>query len=222
MGLDYSGKPGFKKNRDLTAAKRSFYARDSIPHKTAPDAAPEADQLFDDLTKIYLKGEALRRGLSEMDPAGFVPIDNESAVIAAVQRVAPSQANFKIITYGLFMEACNGLSAHTMAIDEAFISGNARIVDESQLARVITRTVKGQSDIKNDNLSAFLDSLIPLAGVILAGYMNDVATTTAGKFGVDSGGESGEVPSAAFKGSLLGLSYLIEMGMTLAMFFVYL
>jgi len=218
MGLDYSGKPNFKKDRDLLAARKSFYAKDSIPLKTAPDAVPEADQLFDGLTKVYLKGEALRKGLSEMAPAAYIPVDAESAVIAAIQRVAPDQGNFKIITYGLFAEACDGIAKRAGAINEEFMSTNAKIVDESQLARVLTRTVRGQSDTENDQLSAFLDSLIPLAGVILAGYMNDAATTAGGKVGTDSMGGAGEVPSAAAPGSMLGLSYLIELGMTLAMF----
>jgi hypothetical protein len=216
MSLDYSGKPKFKKDRNLDSVGANI--RDGIEERIAPVPQPKADQLFDNLTRAYLKGEALRRGIAEMEPAAFIPVEESAPVIAAIQRIAPNQGNFRIITFGLYMEACDALAEHSRNVDEEFLTNTLKVVDESEMARTFTKTIKGQYNTENDAMASFFDLLLPIAGIWLAGLFTDFSTVLGAKTGTDSMGGSGEVPTAAAPGALVGIVYLIEIGITVAMF----
>jgi hypothetical protein len=217
MGLDYDGKPKFVRERDLFIRNAMRNSTDNVDSTFPSDKQPAEDQLFDDLAKTFLKGEALKEGLAGLAPAGFIPVEDEAKVRAAIVRVAPDIKGGKIITFGLFKEACEYLAGAMMNVNEDFITG-FKHVDPEVGARKFTQQFKGQQSYSDDWLSAFLDGLLAVGGLWLASYMLDMQEAQKPTTGVDSQGASGEVQSKAMMGMPAGMCFLIELGMTLAAF----
>ena len=215
MGIDYDGKPEFKRERDLFLKDVSRNASDFIDPSVSTKKQPSEDTIFDDLARTYLKGEALKDGLAELNPLGYIPVEEESKTRAAVTRRAPDIPSGNIITFGLFKEACEYLAGSMANVNEEFLM-TFRPVDPEVGSRSFSQVTKSQSNYNDDWLSAFLDGLLGLAGVFLASYLADFAELNKASAGVDSQGASGEVPSKAAMGAPAGIAILIEMGLTFA------
>lgn len=218
MGLDYQGKPDFKRERDLFLEQVSRNASDFIDPSVSDQKQPEEDQLFDDMARTYLKGEALKNALAELDPAGFIPVEDESRVRAAVARRAPDIPDGSIITFGLFKEACEYLAGSMANADEEFLI-TFNPVDPEVGSRKWSQTTKNQATYEDDWISAFTDGLLALGGVAIASYIADFAELNKPTVGVDSHGDTGEVQSKASGGLMAGIALLIELGVTAAAYY---
>jgi hypothetical protein len=215
MGMDYDGKPDFNRERDLFLRQISENANDFIDPTVSAEKQPDEDIVFDDLAKTYLKGEALKDGLADLNPLGYIPVEEESKVRAAVTRRAPDIPTGNIITFGLFKEACEYLAGSMTNANEEFLM-TFRPVDVEVGSRSFSQVTKSQVDYNDDFISAFLDGLLGLAGVFLASYLADYAEIGKASKGVDSGGDTGEVDSKAAQGAPAGMAFMIELGITFA------
>ena len=206
MGLDYDGKPSIERARDLFLSRIDRNRVDGTRPSPAPDAVPPEDTLFDDIVKVYLKGEALKAGLGEMNPAGFIPIEDGSPVIASVERLAPGD-NGHVIMFGVYKEACEYLASRAGSMDEEFVA-NFTYVDPHKEHIEFTTKHKESSNSGSDWITAFLEMLQPIAGGILAGFVADIFISMQPRVTAPSN----EPKQWGAQGVAIGIALLIEMG----------
>ena len=154
MGLDYSGIPEFSRDRDLFISSLSDNLLSSAIEEDSRDSIE--DRIFDDVARTYLKGEALKEALGNMDQAGFIPVESMSKVISSIQRVNPDADSYDVITFGLFKEACEFLHSRSTSMNEEFL-GAYNIIDPDLQAQTITSVHKSTTkDSGDDWISDFL------------------------------------------------------------------
>jgi hypothetical protein len=208
VGLEYKGNPELRRDRDFVLSNLDRdRISEFISREPTPTEAEETDKLFDDIAKLFLKGEALKNAIGDMDPAGFIPVEDGSEVIAAINRLQPSETTTKVITFGLFKDAVEYLSSRSSAIDEEFVR-KYNFIDPNLEHSSVTTKHKGISSSGKDWITSFLELLAPFAGLQLAGYIHDVfiMNTPKATFPDD------EVRQWGTTGFLVGLALLIELG----------
>jgi hypothetical protein len=109
MAIEYNGRKEFKRPRKLSETSVNSYVNDlQSTEDTEVDERQKAiDTIFSKLTKTYLKGNVLKKALSEMSPAQFIPIESDAELTSASAiRLAKENSNQgKIITYSLFQKS---------------------------------------------------------------------------------------------------------------------
>jgi len=206
MGLDYTGKSSFKRERDLILSKLNSNKVDSVLSTTS-DEDPEEDAIFDNIARVFLKGEALKEGIGDMNPAAFVPVEDNAAVLASIARLDSTLASRQAITFGLYKEACEFIAERSGVIDEKFLA-TWNIVDPQNEHTQFTKKYKGVTSDGNDWITDFLEMLLPFAGLTIAGFLTDIFVTAQPRptYGLN------EVKQFSSHGFLVGIALLIELG----------
>lgn len=213
MSLEYSGIPKFNRQRDLFSTSVGRNQLDSFISKPVSPQSAE-DQIFDSITKTFLKGEALKNAISEMNPAGFIPVEPESSVIVSIQRLY-QDSNSNVITFGMFKTACDFLAEQSSNIDENWILKYNVIDPNLDHAATVTKH-KSISNDGSDWLTCFLEQLSPFAGMLIAGKLVHLSTWIFPETGFDSQGNTGEMRTWAAEGAPVAIALLAELGWTLA------
>lgn len=207
MGLDYSGIPSFSRERDLFLKS---ITRDALePFVEEDTEAPIEDRLFDDVARTFLKGEALKEALGDMDKAGFIPVEPLSKVIASLQRLDPKSEDYTVITFGMFKEACEYLHDSSTNLNEEFL-GTFNVIDPNLQDSTITTTHKSSTNDGGDWISAFLIGGSAIAGLMIAGYLNDLYISAVGK----ATAPDNEFKQWGAQGLFVAVALLIELGVT--------
>jgi hypothetical protein len=210
MGLDYNGIPEFSRKRDLFISSLEDNLLSSVIEEDSRDSIE--DRIFDDIARTYLKGEALKEALGDMDKAGFIPVEASSKVISSIQRVNPDADNYNVITFGLFKEACEFLHSRSTSLNEEFL-GTYNIIDPDLQGQTITSVHKNTvKDSGDDWISDFLIAGSAVAGIMLTGYLSDLFTTNAPK----ATAPDNEVKQWGAQGATIAVALLIELGITYA------
>lgn len=215
MSLDYSGIPEFNRDRNIFTASVGKNQFNDFISKEIPSTTPE-DELFDETVKTFLKGEALKEAIALMDPAGFIPVEEESLVIRSIQRLFPDEPPGRI-TFGMFKEACDYIAASSMNVDENWILTYNVIDPKLENIKTVSKH-KNISSSGKDWISAFLEQLSPFAGLLIAGALNDLYFAIAPQIDVDSQGGTGGFKSWAAQGAPVAIAILVEIGFTIAEF----
>lgn len=210
MGLDYKGVPEFSRQRDLLLKKINADEIDA-PVRRRPDD-PVEDKIFDDIARVYLKGEALLGALGDMNPAHFIPVEPESTVVTSLQRVDPEAESFLVITFGQFKEACEFVANRGQSIDEDFLM-SFNIVDPDLEDKVFKRHYQSINSSGDDWISQFLVGGAALAGLMLAGFMTDIFGTLLPRSTVESTSSGNEPKQWFLQGGPVGVALLIELGL---------
>jgi len=110
MGIDYNGRKEFSRPRKLTDVGDLSHYSDILETEafgTEEQRTEIIDNLFSDLARTYLKGRKLKEGLSKMDPAQFIPIEEacDSTRSAAIRLNREESQNGTVITYSLYQKA---------------------------------------------------------------------------------------------------------------------
>jgi hypothetical protein len=210
MGLDYDGKPRQPFKRKLKdPSSRVLSTNPDI--LTEEEDVLEDDVVFDEIAKVFIKGQKLKEGLGNMNPLAFIPVEEDASVRSAIQRIDET-ADTSVITFGMFKEAVEFIVSKGEDINEQFLL-NLNVVDEGKINKRVKKKRKGQSDHENDLVSQFLEGLSPFAGLVIMGLLNDVASINSPKQGIPDGDNAGQqVPSWHSQGLGVGISLLIELG----------
>lgn len=113
--LDFNGINQEAKPRELSEITGTDIPDQSLD-KIAPDESDALEELtasiFTNLGKTYLKGQALKKWLSLMDPAQFIPVNEDAEKVAAACRriSAESTKDGTIIPYAIFTTCVDILS----------------------------------------------------------------------------------------------------------------
>lgn len=127
MNIDYNGRPQFSRPRKLTDLGTIEHFKDNLDYEAFGNE-DERDQLIDkiftDLAKTYLKGNKLKEGLSKMDPAQYIPIEEacDSTRAAAIRLNKEESKEGSIITYSLYQKAVDIILAKKWEIRGTAIS----------------------------------------------------------------------------------------------------
>jgi len=110
MSIEYSGKQNFSRARKLSEIEGFEHYKDKVQFdafSTIDERDQFTDELFTKLAKTYLKGEVVKEGLSRMDPAQFIPIEEGADPVraAAIRIARETSENGTIITYTMFQKA---------------------------------------------------------------------------------------------------------------------
>ena len=109
MGIEYNGRKEFQRPRKLTEIETLDQFRDNLnsDNFVQDERAEFADELYKGLSKTYLAGESLKRGLSQMSPAQFIPIEEfaDSVRGAAIRVAKEASKDGDRITYSMFQKA---------------------------------------------------------------------------------------------------------------------
>lgn len=110
MSIEYKGRPEFSRPRKLTDLGSLDHFKDSLENQAFGNEEQREqliDQIFTDLAKTYLKGKKLKEGLSKMDPAQYIPIEEacDSTRAAAIRLNKEESKEGSIITYNLYQKA---------------------------------------------------------------------------------------------------------------------
>jgi hypothetical protein len=213
MGLDYQGRPQFARDRelDLSSVDRN---RLSTFLDTVVETQSKEDTAFDSITKTYLKGEALRSAIAEMNPAGFIPVEPESSVRIAIQRLYPTNSNYDVITFGMFKTACDFLASQSANINEDSIL-KFNVVDPKIENSTVTNVYKSVNNNGADWISCFLEHLSPWAGMMIAGKMADLSFVISPQLDVNSEGGTGAFKSWGLQGMPIAIALMLELGLTI-------
>lgn len=215
MGLDYSGIPKQPFERELRDPLKRLIDDPEFLDQEEP--VPPEEEIFNDIARVYIKGNKLKESLGAMNPAGFIPVEDGSDVRFVIQRVDP-QIDNTIITFGLFKEACEFIAGKNQEIDEDFLL-TVNIVDENSIDREIKKRHKGHTSSHDDWIGEFLTGLSPFAGLMIAGFLADMAHTNSTKAPVPDGENTGSQPSLYHaQGQSVGVALLIELGIGVAAF----
>ena len=127
MGIEYEGRRPYEKPRKLTELGPEGYYSDAAPEPTDVDPEKDAiDQLFSRLTKTYLKGKSLKKGLSKMNPAQFIIIEEDATETAASARRLSSEQSKDgtIIPYSLFQQAVDTAIRKKRTVKGTILNGS--------------------------------------------------------------------------------------------------
>lgn len=216
MALDYQGTPARDFKRNLKDPLNPL----SLDDNTVLEQIAQVpdDLVFDELAKVYMKGNHLLNGLAAMDPAGFIPVKEGDSVKVAIQRLNPSGAT-DAITFGMFKTASEFIANRASALDEEFLLA-FDVIDPAAIGSTVTKKHKDQNDSKKDWITDFLVGLSPIAGMIISGYVADAAMTSSLKVPVPDGPVAGTQPTTYHAQGLgVGLALLIEIGAKSLIFF---
>lgn len=109
MGIEYDGRKPFSKPRKLVELGSLEQFQDKLNTEVFGDDEREGvvDDIYTGLAKTYLKGKVLKEGLSKMDPAQFIPIEEfaEETSAAANRLAKENSKEGTVITYSLYQKA---------------------------------------------------------------------------------------------------------------------
>jgi len=211
MSLEYSGIPNFSKERELKLQSITLNKLDQFASSTPKKPRPE-DSTFDEINKLYIKGETLKKAIGDINPAGFIPVESESAVISSLQRLSISSP-YNIITFGLFKKACEHISSRGQAFNEDYIL-KFNAIDPVLASTSTTTTYKNISNNGNDWITAFLEMLSPIAGIMIAGKMVQFHSAITPEQGTDQYGGTGEKRTEGLIALPAAIALIIELGLT--------
>lgn len=208
--LGYDGTPEFSRQRNIVETNTPLLAN-SIKSDAKPPIRDQrevdTDLLFKKLAETYIKGEILRKGLSAMEPAQYIPIDSDaSTVVGAASRLFNTESiNGTIITYSMYQKCVDAINDKKWEVRRTYFSPSSIVTQES-------KTTHTNSTVNNSSSKGFIEQFLEnngIAGSILA--MLAISPFQATIFQALSTEESG---AKAVQGVQIsaGLAMFIELG----------
>ncbi|MCB1713061.1 MAG: hypothetical protein KDH96_11465, partial [Candidatus Riesia sp.] len=164
MGIEYNGRKPFSRPRKLEETSDDVRVQDipKDPTESVDERQEAIDGIFTDLAKTYLKGKVIQEGLSNMDPAQFIPVEEYAdAARAGASRLAQEDSqNGNIITYGLYQKAIE------IILDKKW-ELRGTIIDMKIPASVSQVTQETHEKLTNsDKVTGFLKEFISQNGIV--------------------------------------------------------
>lgn len=177
--IGYNGIPEFDRPRKLVedndVSPQSDVLRDNKP-PPIDERGQATEDLFRGLAQTYLKGKILKKGLAGMEPASYIPIEEQAGdVSAAAVRLANEESQQgKVITYSMFQRSIDYIYNQKWEFRRRYFNANipATGLGQAELIAQISKTEKG--GILNDFLRGVGAAGAFLAALAIAPFMSDV------------------------------------------------
>ncbi|MCB1677027.1 MAG: hypothetical protein KDI01_12110, partial [Halioglobus sp.] len=209
--LGYDGTPEFYRDRKLTEADVLRPEKeDLLPDTELIDRQAATEQLFDDLSVNYIKGEVLKKGLAKMEPAAFIPIDQsaEPVVAAARRQFQDLSKKGTIITYSMYQNCIDGLMDERWEFRNNYLQVTPVNSSYSSIDRSESRQGSGIEDETKNLIKEFLAEN-GIAGTIMAVF---VASPFQSLIFQSLSPEEAGARSAHLSFAIAGIAFLIELG----------
>ena len=205
--LEYRGTPELDRKRLLREEPFLEHNQDKTLKKDRTRVESTTD-LFQDLAAVYLKGEVLKRHLGEMNPLGFIPIEEHAdKVSAAAVRFDDHQSlHGKQITYGMWQKAIDSIVNSNWEVRRLYLNIKVPIGFEAQNL-ALDKAEQPEED--DDWLSQFLNGL-GIAGLILAFFGESIFDWSIWS---TLSSEEGAAKAVALARIPPGVAFLIELGL---------
>lgn len=109
--IKFDGKPSLNRERKVSEQEYTIPADyilgNLMPRKEIDPRQKQTDDLFTDLARAYIKGNIVKKGLSKMEPAQEIPVDEwDEKTRAAARRLNTSESrDGSVITYSIYQTA---------------------------------------------------------------------------------------------------------------------
>lgn len=109
--IKFDGKPSLNRDRKVSEQEFTIPADlvmgDIIPKTETDPRQTQTDELFTDLARTYIKGNVVKKGLSKMEPAQEIPIDEwDEKTRASARRLNITESrDGTVITYSMYQAA---------------------------------------------------------------------------------------------------------------------
>jgi hypothetical protein len=126
--IKFDGKPKLERKRKLSEDNFISAVDSLLGDKTSKSNLSEREQqvdsLFTDIARTYIKGNVVKNGLSGMDPAQEIPIDEfDEKTRAAARRLDSSESREgSVITYSMYQAAIDTVMARNWGMRLSFYS----------------------------------------------------------------------------------------------------
>lgn len=206
--LEYDGVPQPTRRRKLVEQNLELSPDDPLVDKKPPvkdDRQEDVNALLRRLAGIFAKGEALKRGLSKMDPAQSIPIDQDanSTVAAATRLFKDESQEGKVITYSMYQKSIDFINDKKWEVRRTYFRPSNVIAKES----VTKKTSETTGSKKNNFIKEFLDHS-GLAGSIIAMLvMSPYQNIIFQALGVEQGAKTAQSIQVP-----VGIALFIELG----------
>lgn len=147
--INYNGRKEFGRARKLseTAADSttSIQFTDKLPEK-ANERQEVVDKVFEDLARTYLKGDKVKKALSQLDPAHYIPIEEDNGEVTASARRLSEEQSRKgtVITYGMYTRAIDSILDNQWKLRVEYVKANIPATVNSH-SRKIDKIKRGGS-----------------------------------------------------------------------------
>lgn len=208
--LGYKGIADFYRPRNLTedGQFQPSHTFDRPKPEEAPLREGETVKLFDDLAKTYIKGYILKTGLSKMEPAQYIPIDQTAEpVVAGAKRLFEDQSRKgTIITYSMFQTCVDSVLEDRWKFRKNYL--NIKPQNSVFSSRTESVTTRGSGDQTASLIKEFLEEN-GIAGTIMAVL---VASPFQSLIFQSLSPEESAAKAVHFNFALAGIAFLIELG----------
>lgn len=145
--IEYNGRPEFSRERKLSEIESITQFKERIEKEaltTNTERDDAVDNLFTGLAKTYIKGNVLLEGLSNMDPAQYIPIDKDanSTRAAALRLNSDESIKGTVITYSLFQTAVDKMMDKKWELRGTYINMKVPASIEQQ-TKEVSKKVSG-------------------------------------------------------------------------------
>ena len=210
--IGYNGVPEFNRPRKLVEDEdlSPDVLKDNKPPPKEDRRKAATEELFRSLAKTHLKGKVLQKGLAGMDPAAFIPIDeNASDVAAAATRLAVNESKQgTIITYAMFQRSVDAINDEKWKVRRRYFNTDIPATGPGQ-SKLIAKSTKTQKDgIFDDYLNGVGAAGAFLAALAIAPFMSDVFAALSG--------EEGAAKATFGVKMIAGIAILLELGIKAA------
>lgn len=165
MSIEYSGRQEFTRPRKLSEIEGVEHYRDRLEFDafgTVDERDQYTDQLFTDLTKVYLKGEVLKDAISKMDPAQFIPIEERADPVraAAIRISREASKDGTIIPFSMFQKCVDVMLAKKWEL-------RGTVINTEIPASVYEKTTQTTEKLSNDKgIGGWIKEFINQNGIV--------------------------------------------------------
>jgi len=215
--LDYDGRPHLQRQRELTEPPvlPSDHILSPGPSPDTSDPIEEGTKdLFIDLGKVYLKGNALAKGLKAMPGAVFIPIGEDARQVRVAARRLNSEEtkDGTIIPYSVYTDAVDILADAQWKVRRIYESPEGIPNDYESATKAFTRQYQhGGNDLDN-LIKSFFDGAGDIGSLLMALCIAPYQSVSTQAL---SSVETASKVSFTIQ-TILGIALLIELGYTAA------
>lgn len=206
--IDYDGTPELNRKRKLVELPFDLAGSQELDLNLQVDPTRQnaVDNIYREMARTYIKGNVLLKGLSEMYPAQFIPIeDGADTTKAAARRLALDESrNGTVITYSMFQNAVDTILDNNWTIRVEYLNITAPATKVST-SRQTERNRSGNGNILKEFLEENAVAGIILAMFTIAPFQTIIFQGLTTEQSAAKGIQTAQIP--------IGIALLVELGL---------
>lgn len=146
MAIERNRKPQLSRKRKLSEEPVEHFSNKILNPDIIDQRQKDTDQVYTNLAKSYLKGKVVREAISKMNPAQWIPIEeNDTNTAASARRLFEEESkNGTIITFNMFQQCVDSLLNQKKKISGSYFSGSIPgvLINQTDNVRAFSKSNK--------------------------------------------------------------------------------